>query len=203
MKLYNSVGPNPAVVRMFAAEKGMSLPLVEVDLVAGENRQAAHLARNSAGQLPCLELDDGSFLSEVTAVCEYLEEVQPAPALIGRDAAERGETRMWTRRVDLNVCEPMGMGFRFGEGLRLFKDRIFTIPEASDGLKKLAQDRLGWLDEQLNGRAYLCGERFTLADILLFCFLRFGATVGQPLNPSFDNLQRWYADVAERPSASA
>ncbi len=81
---------------------------------------------------------------------------------------------MWTRRVDLNICEPLANGFRFSQGLRLFKDRIVTVPEAADGLKKMAQDRLAWLDGQLEGREFLCGKRFTLADILLYCFLDFG-----------------------------
>ena len=107
MKFYNSIGPNPRVVRMFAAEKGITLPTVEVDLMKAENRQAAYLAKNKAGQMPCLELDDGSTVSEITAICEYLEDVHPKPALIGASAKEKAETRMWTRRIDLNICEPM------------------------------------------------------------------------------------------------
>ena len=203
MKLVNSIGPNPHVVRMFAAERGIDLPIEDIDLMKGENRQEAHLKRNPSGQSPCLELDDGSYLAEITAICEYLDEVSPGRSLIGESPEQRAETRMWTRRVDLNICEPMANGFRFGEGLALFKDRIVTVPEASEGLKRIAQDRLSWLDKQLEGKTYLCGDRLTLADVLLYCFLSFGATVGQPLNPDNGNVRAWFDRMAARPSAKA
>ena len=203
MKFYNSMGPNPHVVRMFMAEKGLKIPSAEVDLMAGDNRKPEHLARNPHGQMPTLELDDGSFISEILAICEYLEDTNPTPALIGANPKEKAEARMWTRRVDLNICEPLANGFRFSQGHRLFKDRIVTVPEAADGLKKMAQDRLKWLDGQLEGREFLCGGRFTLADILLFCFLDFGNTVGQPLNPENSNVAAWFAKVKARPSAAA
>jgi glutathione S-transferase len=203
MKLYNSIGPNPHVVRMFIAEKGIKIPTQDVDLMAGENRKADHLKRNPAGQMPALELDNGQFVSEILAICEYLEDKSPKPALIGETPEEKAECRMWTRRVDLNICEPMANGFRFAEGLPLFKDRIVTVPEAAPGLKKIAADRLKWLDGQMAGRDYLCGKRFTLADILLFGFLEFGGAVGQPLPAEHKNLAAWHARVKARPSAKA
>jgi glutathione S-transferase len=203
MKLYNSIGPNPHVVRMFMAEKGLTIETQDIDLMAGDNRKEAHLARNPHGQMPTLELDDGSYVSEILAICEYLEDTNPTPPLIGASPKEKAETRMWTRRVDLNVCEPLANGFRFSQGLRLFKDRVVTVPEAADGLKKIAQDRLTWIDGQLAGKQFLCGDRFTLADILLFCFLAFGGAVGQPLNPENKNIAAWFARVGERPSAKA
>ena len=98
MKLYDSIGPNPRIVRMFMAEKGIDMPKQTVDLRGGENRQAEHLKRNPHGQMPTLELDDGSYLSEITAICEYLEEKNPKPAMIGSTPEERAECRMWTRR---------------------------------------------------------------------------------------------------------
>src|SRR5690606_11780688 len=155
------------------------------------------------GQSPCLELDDGTCIAEITAICEYLDEVSPGPSLIGGTPEQRAETRMWTRRVDLNICEPMANGFRFSEGLRLFQDRIVTVPEAAEGLKRIAQDRLSWLDRQLAGKTWLCGDRFTLADVLLYCFLAFGATVGQPLTPANTNVKAWFDRTAARPSAKA
>ena len=203
MKLYNSIGPNPRVVRMFMAEKGISIPTQDVNLMAGENRQDDHLKRNPHGQMPCLELDNGAFLSEIIPICEYLEDKNPAPALIGATAEEKAETRMWTRRIDLNICEPMANGFRFSQGLPLFQSRMVTVPEAADGLKKIAQDRLKWLDGQIAGKDYICGKRFTLADILLFVFLEFGAQVGQPLDPEFKNIAAWFARVKERASTKA
>jgi glutathione S-transferase len=203
MKLINSVGPNPHVVRMFAAERGIKLAMETLDIMAGANRQADYLRKNPAGQSPCLELDDGSYLSEVTAICEYLDEKAPGASLIGATPEQRAETRMWTRRVDLNVCEPLANGFRFAEGLPLFKDRILTVPEAADGLKRIAQDRLKWLDGQLAGKQFLCGDRISLADVLLYCFLAFGNNVGQPVNPANANVKAWFDRMAARPSASA
>jgi glutathione S-transferase len=203
MKLINSIGPNPHVVRMFAAERGADLPLETIDIMAGENRQEPYLSKNPSGQSPCLVLDDGRFLSEITAICEYLDEVSPGASLIGSTPEERAETRMWARKVDLGICEPMANGFRFSEGLPLFKDRIVTVPEAAEGLKRMAQDRLTWLDQQLDGKTYLCGDRLTLADVLLYCFLAFGATVGQPLNDNNRNVKAWFDRMAARPSAKA
>ncbi len=203
MKFYNSVGPNPRVVRMFMAEKNITIPTQDVDLMKGENRQEAHLKRNPHGQMPCLELDNGNFISEITVICEYLEDKNPNPVLIGANAEEKAETRMWTRRIDLNICEPMAMGFRFSQGLPLFKDRIVTVPEAADGLKRIAQDRLKWLDGQLADKEFVCGKRFSLADIMLFVFLDFGNTVGQPMNPEFKNIAAHFERVKARPSAAA
>jgi len=203
MKFYNSVGPNPRVVRMFMAEKGITIPSQDVNLMAGENRQAEHLKRNPHGQMPCLELDNGAYLSEITAICEYLEDKTPKPALIGATAEEKAETRMWTRRIDLNICEPLANGFRYSQGLPLFQSRMVTVPEAADGLKKIAQDRLKWLDGQMEGKTFVCGSRFTLADVLLYGFLDFGGQVGQPLSPEFKNLTAWFARVKDRPSTKA
>jgi len=203
MKLYNSIGPNPKVVRMFMAEKGIELPKVEGDLIGGENRKEPYLAKNPSGQCPALELDDGSVLAEITAICEYLDEKYPGGSLIGTTPEERAETRMWARRVDLNILEPMANGFRYGEGLDLFKNRIRTIPHASEDLKKCAAEKLAWLDALMAGRSYVAGERLTLADIMLYCFVNFFQKVGQPLDPSLENVNGWYNRMRERPSAKA
>jgi len=195
MKLYDSIGPNPHIVRMFMAEKDISIPKQTVDLRKGENREAEHLKRNPHGQMPTLELDDGSYLSEVTAICEYLEEKKPAPALIGTTAEQRAECRMWTRRIDLNICEPLANGYRFGEGFKFFQSRILCAPEASPGLKSIAANRLQWLNGQMAGKDFVCGPRFTLADILLYCWLNFGGAVGLPLDSANTNLTAWFAGV--------
>jgi glutathione S-transferase len=203
MKFYDSIGPNPRIVRMFMAEKGVDIPKQTVDLRGGENRQEAHLKRNPMGQMPTLELDDGSYLAEITAICEYLEEKHPSPPMIGATAEQRAECRMWTRRVDLNIAEPLANGYRFGEALKFFEKRIPVAPEASPGLKKIAASRLQWLDGQIAGKDYMCGKRFTLADILLYCWLDFGNQVGQPLDPANGNIAAWFKRVGERPSAKA
>jgi glutathione S-transferase len=203
MKLINSVGPNPHVVRMFAAEKGIDLPMEDIDIMAGVNRQADYLAKNPAGGAPCLQLDNGDYLSEITAICEYLEEKYPETPLIGTTAEERAEARMWARRVDLYINENLANGFRFSEGLPLFKERMTTLPEAAEGLKGIAQEKITWLDGLIEGREFIAGDRLTLADVLLYCFLTFGVTVGQPLNEDNKNIAAWYQRMAARPSAQA
>jgi len=203
VKLYDSIGPNPRVVRMFLAEKGVSIPRETVDLMRGENRQGPHLQRNPSGQMPCLELDDGSFLSEILPICEYLEEKHPQPTLIGATPEERAKTRMWLRRIDLNIVEPMANGFRYAEGLALFKDRMRVIPQAADDLKAIAREKLAWLDSLMDGNEWIAGQRFTLADVFLFAFADFGRTVGQPLDAKLAWLPRWFERVAARPSAES
>ena len=203
MMLYDSIGPNPRVVRMFMAERGIELPKTTIDLRGGENRQPAYLAKNPAGQMPCLELDDGSVLGEITAICEYLDEITPGESLIGDTPRERAETRMWTRRIDLNIVEPMTNGFRFSQGLKLFQNRIRCIPQAAEDLKLTAQEKLAWLDGLIQGRQFVCGDRLTLADIMLFCFLDFGAQVGQPVKPELTAVTSLVERMKARPSAAA
>jgi glutathione S-transferase len=203
MKLYTSIGPNPRMVKMFIAEKGIDLPRVTIDLRGGENRRLPYLSTNPAGQTPALELDDGAVITEITAICEYLEEIHPTPPLVGRTPRERAETRMWTRRVDLNICEPLANGFRYSQGLAMFQSRMRCLPEAADGLKAIAQDKLTWLDGLIAGKTFLAGDRLTLADILLFSFLDFGTGMGQPLNPENKQIAAWFERMKARPSAAA
>ena len=204
MKLYNSVGPNPHVVRMFAAEVGVDLPLDDVDIMSGANRQDDYLKLNPSGQLPCLELDDGTRIAEITAICEYLDEIGTSSSLMGDTPEARANTRMWTRRVDLNICEPLANGFRFSEGLPIFKDRMITIPEAAEGLKSIAREKLAWLDGLMSdGRTFIAGDKITLADVLLYCMLSFGNAVGQPFDESLSAVKPWFDRMSERPSASA
>ena len=203
MMFYDSVGPNPQVVRIFAAEKGIALPSTRVDLRGGENRQPAYLAKNPAGQLPSLELDNGTVIAEITAICEYLDEIGSGPSLIGSTPEERAETRTWVRRIALNIREPLATGFRFSQGLKLFENRIHCIPQAADDLKAIAQEWLTRLDGMIAGREFICGNRLTLADILLSVFLQFGANVGQPINPANTNIVALVERMKARPSAAA
>ncbi len=203
MKLYNSVGPNPHVVRMFLAERGITLPLEDIDIMKGDNRQPDYLSKNPHGQAPALVLDDGSLITEITAICEYLDETQPGDSLIGATPEQRAQTRRWTRWADLNVADPLTVAFRGSEGLPMFKDRVVCVPEGAGGLKAYVQDRLSWLDKNWNGRTWLAGDTFSLADILLFCFLAFGAQVGQPHKAELKNVSAWYDKVAARDSVAA
>ena len=203
MKLFNSMGPNPHVVRMFIAEMGIDIETIEIDLMGGENRQNSYLKKNPSGQLPALQLDDDSFLAEITVICEYLDEMNGHTDLIGTNPQERAETKMWTRRIDLQILEPLTNGFRYAEGYDLFKDRLHLIPEAANDLKAIAQERLTWLDKQLEGKEFICGDRFSLADIMFYCFLHFGSTVGQPINQDNTNIVSLYEKIDMRESSSA
>jgi len=202
MKFYNSTGPNPRIVRMFAAERNIQLDMVEVDILAGENRQPEFLKINPAGQSPALVLEDGQVITEITAICEYLDEVQDGDSLIGSDPAARAQTRRWTRWLDLNICEPMLDGFRFGEGLAIFKDRMRCQPEASDGLKARAQDHMAMLDQRLKDHAYIAGNHISLADIVGFGMFDFIQTVGQSLPDNAVHIAAWFERMSKRPSAT-
>ena len=203
MKLFNSVGPNPKVVRMYMAERGIEIDLEEVDLMAGANRQSDYVKINPGGQLPALELDNGDVIAEITCICEYLDDRDGGSSLIGTTPEERAETRMWARRIDLGILEPLANGFRYAEGEPMFKDRMTLIPHAAADLKALAQEKISWLDGLMDGKEFVCGDRFTLADILLFVFLEFGSQVGQPLNKANENIADFYERVGARPSAKA
>jgi glutathione S-transferase len=208
MKLYHSMAPHPIVgagreVRIVLHEKAIDIPKVDLDMMKGENRSADFLAKNPAGQLPALELDDGSVIAESVAICELLEDLHPEPAVVGKTAAEKAETRMWLRRVELGIAENIVNGWRFSEGREFWKTRGRVLPEAADGLKAIARDKLRWLDGLMSGRSFVVGERFTLADVLLLVALDFGEIVGQPLDPECRHLVAWRQRMNLRPSAAA
>jgi glutathione S-transferase len=203
MKLLNSFGPNPRMLRMFLEEKGLKMDMVEHDLLAGENRKPAYLNKNPSGQMPALELDDGTVLAETVVICDYLEELYPTPALIGTNAQERAEARMWNRRIEQKITGNVYDGFQFGEGIDMFRNRRRCLPEAADGLKASAQDGLAWLDKQMEGKTFICGNRITIADLVLYCCTQFSAGVGQTIDPSLENVNAWSNRINQRPSAGA
>ncbi|TAN28432.1 MAG: glutathione S-transferase family protein [Castellaniella sp.] len=203
MLLYDAKSPAPRCLRMFLLEKQLRIPAVKVDVMTGENRASKYLAINPAGQTPALRLDDGTVLSEAVAIAEYLEERYPAPSLIGRTAEERAHTRQWWRRVELNVTEFIHNAYHYAEGLTRFTPRIPVVPEGADGLKRVAQDRLRWLDGMFGDGPYLCGERYTAADIWLYVWLDFGNGVNQPFDRSLPKIAPWFERMAGRPSAQA
>lgn len=202
MLLFDAKSPAPRCLRMFLLEKNLHLPAVTVDVFAGENRQATFLAVNPAGQTPALRRDDGGTLAEAVAIAEYLEELHPSPSLVGATPEERAETRQWWRRVELNVTEFIHNAYHYAEGLPRFEPRIPVVPEAAAGLKRVAQDRLRWLDGMFGDGPYLAGARFTAADIWLYVWLDFGATVGQPFDRSLPKIGPWFERVSARPSAA-
>jgi len=203
MEMYNSLGPNPRAVRMFLIEKGLNIPTRELDILAAENRKSPYTDRNPGGQVPALELDNGKCIGETVAICEYLEEKNPNPPLVGSTPEERANTRQWQRRIEMQITEHLYNGFRYGEGIDMFKPRMRVLPEAAPGLKAIVQDKLKWLDGQLQGKQFIAGDKFTLADIILYCALDFGAGFNQKIDPSLGNVNAWFKRVESRPSAKA
>ncbi|HEX7381036.1 MAG TPA: glutathione S-transferase family protein [Nevskiaceae bacterium] len=203
MLLFDALSPAPRTLRMYLLEKGLTLPVRQVDVMTGENRRLPYLARNPAGQTPTLALDDGTTISESIAIMNYLEELHPEPPLIGSTPEERAVTRQWQRRAELNVTENIHNAFHYAEGLKRFTGRIPLAPEAAAGLKRVAQDRIAWLDGMIGDHRFLAGERFTIADIWLYVWLDFGESVKQPFDHALPHLGPWFARIAARPSAAA
>jgi glutathione S-transferase len=207
MKLHSSLGPNPRLVRMFLAEKGLvegkDFERVHYDIIAGENRQdEGYLAKNPLGTLPTLELDDGSCLTESTAICEYIEEAHPEPNLMGRDGKERAEVRRWCRLIDQEIVVPMTMGFRATSGRPMFEPRVRVLSEdAGTEMMLYANASWQWLDGELAGRQHIAAGRMTLACLMAFCFANFGFTVGWKLPEGTDNIARFLDEHKGRESA--
>lgn len=199
MKLYTSFGPNPAVVNAFLAEKNQQLPIVMLDIMKAESRQPPFLEKNPAGTTPLLELDDGTYIAESLAICEYLDEALPGASLIGRNAVERARTRMWVRRIDLSIVQPSASGWKYAEGLEFCKNFMPVIPHAADDFKSMAAQGVKWLDGQMGDNKYVCGDSLSLADIFLYVFVEFGEFSGQPRDKSL----RWIAAWRDRLAAHA
>jgi glutathione S-transferase len=204
VKLYDSIGPNPKMVRMFAAEKGFVFSQTEtVDIMTGANRQAPYLDKNPAGGMPSVELDDGTIVSETIAICELIEETKPEPVLIGSTPEQRAETRMWLRRVEWKIIQPLTDGFRNGPGIQLFESRMRTDASVAPFFVGVAQDGFEWLDKQMAGRDTIVPGRFSLADVALYAIAEFGVSVGQTIDPALKNVSAWFDKVKERDSAQA
>jgi glutathione S-transferase len=203
MKLFDSFGMNPRMVRFFMLEKELELDRQQVDIFALENRREPYLSRNPSGQTPLLELDDGRCLAETGAICEYLEEKHPEPPLIGTTAEDRAETRMWWRRVEINICLPMLYGFYFGEGLEIFRERTHCIPEAAEGMKERGRKGMQWIDGLIEDGRWLAGDRFTIADICLYVYIDALRGMNQPIPPGCARLEAWFTRVSLRPAAEA
>jgi glutathione S-transferase len=202
MKLYDFVGaPNPRRVRVYLAEKGLRIPTEQVNIVAGENRAPAFLAKNPLGGLPVLELDDGSHLPESLAIIEYLEELHPTPPMIGTTPAERARVRALERIAELGVLSRVATIFQNSHPF--FAARLKQSPDAADNARKMLAGTLRVLDAEIDGRPFVAGARPSIADCTLFAALAFAEFAGEPLDPAYANVARWYAAFRERPSAQA
>ena len=202
MKLYNlKAGMNPRRVRIFLAEKGVTLPMVEIDMTKGENATAEFLRMNPLGKLPVLELDDGTYVSESIAICRYIEELHPEPNLFGTSPIERAVIEMWNRRVELKLALPMSSQFEHLSPF--FAGRVEQVAECGAFARSRALKALDWLDAELATRAYIAGDRYTIADITAQCAVLLGKNTGVPLTAGWENLARWWAAVSSRPTARA
>lgn len=203
MLLYDAARPNPRAVRMTLLEKCITVSSRDVDVDGGENRRPDFLVRNPGGQVPVLVLDDGTWLAESGAIFQYLEERFPDPPLIGRTAEERAVTRMWQRRIERRITEPLYAAFHYGPAVEMYRTRMVVRPECTNGFKALMLDGMAWLDPLLSGTPTVVPERFTVADIGLFVALDFAASIGWPIPGSLRHLERWFQTTAERPTARA
>ena len=202
MKLYDlKAGMNPRRVRIFLAEKGIEVPMVDVDMMKGENATPEFLALNPLGKLPVLALDDGTILTESMAICRYFEELHPEPPLFGRDPLERAKVEMWNRRMELEIAYPMTQVFQ--HGYEFWKDRITQVPAFGEVCREKLRDRMNWLDGELADRNYIAGDSYTVADITAQCGLLMGKAVDMRIPESLANLSRWYESVVSRPTARA
>lgn len=206
MKLHESPSPNARRVHVFMAEKGLAdkgieIERVAVDIRGGENLTPDYKAKNPAGRVPVLELDDGTFISESVAICRYLEALHPEPNLFGSDAIEVAMVEMWQRRAEQNFMQNVAMAFRNITGF--FKDRETPVKEFGEVSAVVAAEFVPMFDEQLGKTQFLAGEKFSIADITMAIAWEFAEQVKVVELPQAANVERWLAEVNTRPSFSA
>ncbi len=209
MKLYDcQMAPNPRRVRVFLAEKGVDIPKTEVGIIEGENLKPEYLAVNPRGLLPTLELDDGNRIDETIAICRYIEETQPEPNLMGRDALEKAQIESWQRHMEFDGLNPTGEMFR--NSFDPFKNRglpglenVQAIPELAARGKAGVERFYERLEQRLSQSTYIAGERYTIADITALCVVDFASFAKMGIPEANTNTKRWHADVSSRPSAKA
>lgn len=209
MKLYDfELAPNPRRVRMYLAEKGISLPTVQVNLRQGEQFLDDFKRDNPALLVPALVLDDGTLITETMAICRYFEAQQPSPALFGSTPREQALIEMWSRRAELEGFLAVAEALR--NSLERFKDRALPgphnyaqIPALIERGKARARAFFDDLDAQLAHGAYVAGDAFSVADITAFVTVEFAGWVELKPEPRHTQLLRWHAAIAARPSAKA
>lgn len=202
MKLYNlPPGLNPRRVRIFLAEKGIEIPMVDIDMTKGENRTAEFLAMNPLGTLPVLALDDGTILTESMAICRYLEELHPELPLFGTTPLERAQIEMWNRRVELHLTR--NQVDHFVHTNAFWTGRREQVEAYGQLAKDAAEDVMGWLNEELADRQFIAGSKYSVADISAQCSILLGKNTGTPIPAGLPNLSRWWETVSARPTARA
>ena len=203
MKLYSaSRAPNPRRVLIYLAEKGLSVPIDEVDLGALEQRSAEFAALNPFRRTPALVLDDGAVICESIAICRYFEELNPDPPLFGVGALERAMVEMWQRRLEFGLLMNIANAFRHAHPAMAAME-VPQITELARTAPAKALEAMAIVDRELKGRAFIAGDRFTVADITGLVALDFTKVARIAIPEEFADLRRWRADLAARPSAKA
>lgn len=209
MKLYDYTrAPNPRRVRIFAAEKGIELEKVEVDLGTAQQMEDGYKAINPRVSVPALELDDGTVICESVAICRYLDEIQPEPPLFGTGALEKAMVEMWHRRVELEGLGPISEAVR--NSVEFFAGRAIAGPHDFEQIPELAERAMqrtdifyDMLDARLAESSFIAGEHFTIADISALCGIDFARVIKKRVGDDRAHLQRWHETVSARPSAKA
>lgn len=202
MKLYDGGrAPNPRRVRIFLAEKGMTVPVEKIDLGALQHKSAEFTALNPLQRVPVLLLDDGTVITESVAICRYLEALRPKPPLFGRGAVEVGLVEMWNRRVELNLYQAVSAVFRHLHPA--MKEMEAQVPEWGEANRPRVFEFLGLLDHELKDRMFIAGDHYTIADITALVAVDFMRPAKLIMPEEFSNLRRWHGQVGERSSATA
>ena len=203
MKLYDSFrAPNPRRVRWVMAEKGVAdIEIVNLDLMKGEHRAADYLAKAGVANVPALELDDGTVITESLAICRYLESVYPEPNLFGRGAEETAVIEMWTRRAELLVANPLMQAVRHAHPALAALDT--QVPEVAAANRQGAERSLRLFDRQLATHPFIAGERVTMADIVAAVSIDFARMVRFVVPDDLENVKRWRGEMMAREAAKA
>jgi len=203
MKLYDGGrAPNPRRVRVFLAEKGIEVPLVEIDMGALGHKSDEMTARNPLQRLPLLELDDGTVLTESVAICRYFEELHPEPVLFGTGALGKAMVEMWQRRIEFHLFWPVAHAFRHIHPA-MKEWEVPQIPEWGEANKPKALAFLRLLDAHLAENEFAAGEAYSIADITGLCALDFMKPARIELPEDLTHVRRWHAAMKARPSAAA
>ena len=196
-----SAGMHPRRVRIFMAEKGISIERREVDAAGGANALPDFLRLNPLGKLPVLELDDGSAIAESLAICRYLEALHPQPPLMGQTPQTAAHIEMWTLRIDHELSQPIALAFVHSSDF--YRGRVEQVPEVAGWARNRALQTMAWLDGELAERSHIAGDDYTLADIVAQCACVLGKAVGLRIPPEKTHLSRWFTLVSARPTARA
>jgi len=203
MKLYEEGrAPNPRRLRIFLAEKGLSVPRVQIDLNKGEHKTPAFTALNPLQRTPALELDDGTVIAESIAICRYFEELHPDPPLFGVGALGKALVEMWQRRIEFGLLGALAATFRHLHPA-MAQMEVPQVPEWGEANKPKAVAFLRILDAQLAENRFVCGEAFTVADITGLVAVDFMKPARIALPEDLTHVRRWHGEVSGRPSARA